>query len=456
LRKFKRRQRHSLGFCLFLAVVGALLLPAALAPRANAEPTPAPELFSQPQGVLINQPLASNYNPNLALNVASGGPAAGFQPLVPDANASWTGAVSNVWSLAGNWTAGGPPVAGQIATFDANFTGANQPNLAAAATVGELHMATGVTQNVTISGSAALTIGGVGGTGILIDNTNAFTLTITAPVTVSAAQAWTNNSGNLFTKSGTVALGNNTALTVNGTGDTTLSGVISGMGGSLTKAGSGTLTLTAFNSYDGGTTVNGGTLLVNGTGNLGTGAVTVNNGGTLGGNSTFTITPPGTRVTVAAGGNLAPGNGGHDAAQLQIGALTLSPGANLRIDLNSPVQGGGYDFVNIQAGNAIITGSNLVVHVSFPVMQGTPIFSILHATNGITGQFAQGTSVVADNGQIFTIIYSGTDIVIVWSGAFVVPEPSTWIGGALAIAGLAFTQRRKLRELVARRCAVGS
>ena len=105
MRKFKRRQRHSLPFGLFLAVVGALLLPAALAPRANADPTdywdfeyplgsrprPAPELLSQPQGVLINQPLASNYNPNLALNVASGGQPGGFQPLQVDANFSWTG-----------------------------------------------------------------------------------------------------------------------------------------------------------------------------------------------------------------------------------------------------------------------------------------------------------------------------------------------------------------------------
>ena len=79
MRTSKRRQRHSLPFGLFLAVAGALLLPAALAPRANAGSTdywdseyplglplgPAPELLSQPQGVLINQPLASNYNPTL-------------------------------------------------------------------------------------------------------------------------------------------------------------------------------------------------------------------------------------------------------------------------------------------------------------------------------------------------------------------------------------------------------
>ena len=115
------------------------------------------------------------------------------------------------------------------------------------------HMATGVTQNVTISASGAniLTINGVGGTGILIDNTNAFTLTISARVAVGAAQAWTNNSGNLFTVSGaTVALGGN-ALTVNGTG-TRLSQAYSAAvcGSNLTKDGSGTLTLTASNTYD--------------------------------------------------------------------------------------------------------------------------------------------------------------------------------------------------------------
>ena len=76
---------------------------------------------------------------------------------------------------------------------------------------------------------ATLNISGLGilGTGILVDNTNAFTLTITANVAVNNSQAWTNNSGNLFTVSGNVALGGN-ALTVNGTGNTLISGVIVG------------------------------------------------------------------------------------------------------------------------------------------------------------------------------------------------------------------------------------
>ena len=100
-------------------------------------------------------------------------------------------------------------------------------------------MTDSVAQNVTISSNAAavLTIDGIGGTGILIDNTNAFTLTITARVGVDASQAWINNSGNLFTVSGpTLALGEENFLTVNGTGNTLISSVISeaGRGSGLT------------------------------------------------------------------------------------------------------------------------------------------------------------------------------------------------------------------------------
>ena len=119
------------------------------------------------------------------------------------------------------------------AIFDGAFS--NQPNVIAdTVAVGELHMATGVAQNVTISSSAAqiLTIEGVGGTGILIDNASAFTLTINARLGLDASQTWTNNSGNLFTVSGaTLSLGENNTLTVNGTGNTLISAFTDGAGG---------------------------------------------------------------------------------------------------------------------------------------------------------------------------------------------------------------------------------
>lgn len=429
MHKFKRRNRHSLPFGLFLVLAGALLLPTALAPRANAAEQPSM-----------------------------------FQPLLPDANASWTGTVSNVWSNAGNWTAGGPPTGAQIATFDANFTGANQPQIQAATAVGELHMATGVTQNVTISASAAniLTINGVAGTGILIDNANAFTLDITARVALGNTQTWTNNSGNLFTVSGaTVAFtGNNDVLTVNGTGDTFISATITGgMGTALVKGDSGTLTLAGDNStYQGGTTVNGGTLLVNNTAGSGTGsgAVTVNTTGTLGGTGIISGA-----VTVSAGGNIAPGNGGNNTGTLQTGALTLAAASNFRVDINGTAAGT-FDQIQVNAGAVTVTNSNLVVTVGTLLMNGQT-FTILNKVSGgaITGTFAgipQGGTVVGSDGTVFQVSYTGgtgNDVVLTVIAA-AVPEPSTWMGGGLAIAGLVFTQRRRLRKLIARRCAVGS
>jgi len=483
MRKFKRRQPHSLPFRLFLAVGGLLLLLIAPAPRANAgstgdrdfedplgsRPRPAPELPSQAQGVLTNQPLASNYNPTIVLNVAPGGQPGGFQPQQVDANFSWTGAANTTWNNAGNWSPSGPPGGNDTAVFNSAFS--NQPNLTADAVVGTLLMTNSVAQDVTISSSLAaiLTIGGSGipGIGILIDSGSAFTLTITARVGIDSSQAWTNNSGNLFTVSGTtLALGEANTLTVNGTGNTLISAVINdagGMGSGIIKDGSGTLVVTGHNTYTGGTTVNSGTLLVNGRGDLGTGAVTVNNSGTLGGDSTTPIIVRGTfddarnRLTVAAGANLAPGNGGNNTAVISVHALTLEPASNFRIDINGTSPGTGFDqLVLTGSGNNrfVITNSNLVVSVGTTLSVGQS-FLIGQRTSGgsIRGEFAQGNSVVGSDGTVFSISYiggDGNDIVLTVVQA-PVPEPSTWIGGALAMAGLAFTQRRRLRKLPIRR-----
>jgi len=470
MRKFKKGRPHSLPFGLFLAVVAALLLTAALAPRANADPTdywdfeyplfsrprPAAELLSQPQGVLINQPLVSNYNPNLALNVASGDQPGGFQPLQVDANFSWTGVLNSTWITSGNWTPGGPPGPGDTAVFNQAFL--NQPNLTVGSTVGTLWMTTGVVQNVTISstGGATLNITGLGmpGTGILIDNPNAATLTITANVSVGQNQAWTNNSGNLFTVSGNVGLSGN-ALTVNGTGNTLISGAIIGIGGSLIKQGSGTLTLTGINIYTGGTAVSGGTLLVNSTAGI-LGATTVSNAGTtLGGTGILGS------VQVGGGTNIAPGNGGNNTGILSTGQLTLLPNSNFRVDINGTIPGIGYDQLNTAIGGisgVTITNSNLVVTVGTTLSVGQTFTILLKSSPGlVTGTFAQGSTVVGSDGTVFSINYAGGDgNEIVLTVLAPVPEPSTRIGGVLAIAGLAFMQRRRLRKLIARRCAVGS
>jgi autotransporter-associated beta strand protein len=138
--------------------------------------------------------------------------------------------------------------------------------------------------------TAAVVLGGPG------DTTNGLTigtsgidmsgaqqnLTINNPITLGAAQAWNVASGRTLTTStgtGTVNLGAN-ALTVQGAGNETVGGAVSGSGGSIATSGTGTLTLSVANSYTGGLTVNSGTVVLNDKAAAGTGAITLN-GGTL-------------------------------------------------------------------------------------------------------------------------------------------------------------------------------
>lgn len=184
---------------------------------------------------------------------------------------SWTGATSTAWATTSNWSTGAKPGSGDNAVFNGTFS--NQPDLASNQALGGIWMTGAVGQNVTITGTNILsltgnTINGNAGLGILIDNNNSFTLTINPTLKVVNDQTWRNNSGNLFTLAGPVNT-NGRALTIDGSGDTTVSGVASGSG-SITKSGSGTLTLSGVNSYSGLTTISTGVLNIQNASALGT------------------------------------------------------------------------------------------------------------------------------------------------------------------------------------------
>ena len=247
-------------------------------------------------------------------------------------------------------------------------------------------------------------------------------------------------------------------LTGNGTGVVTLSGVISPGTGqreyTVIKTGTSTFVLSGNNTYGGSTAVNGGTLLVNGA--LGTGSVSVSNAGTtLGGTGTVGGT---SGVIVGTGTNIAPGNGGNSTGILTTtGQLTLASNSNFRVDINGTTPGSGHDQINSNPAGisgVTITGSNLVVTVGTTLSVGQTFTILLKNSAGlVTGTFAQGSTVMGSDGTVFSINYTGgdgNDIVLTVTAA-PVPEPSTWIGGALAIAGLAFTQRRRLRKMPIRR-----
>jgi fibronectin-binding autotransporter adhesin len=149
---------------------------------------------------------------------------------------------------------------------------------------------------------------------------------------------------------GDVLLGTK-ALTTGGLNTSTeVSGVISGVGGSLVKVGSGTLRLSGVNTYTGGTQVNAGTLSVNNTTGsaTGTGNVQVASGATLAGSGIVTGA-----VTIADGGSLAPGN---SPGTLTTGDLTLNSGSFLVYELGATGESLLSDLVKVN-GNLVLDGT---------------------------------------------------------------------------------------------------
>jgi autotransporter-associated beta strand protein len=199
---------------------------------------------------------------------------------------------------------------------------------------------------------------------------------------------------------GSVFLGG-TTVTVGGNGlSTVFSGVLQdggvngGVLGNLTKVGPGTLTLTGANIYTGLTLVNGGTLRIDGSVN----AVTVNAGGTLSGSGTVGTTQ------VNAGGTLAPGNG-LPGTSLAVGAnLTFQAGSSYVVSLNPATATS-----TIVNGNATLNGATLVAQFA-PGAYVSRQYTLLTATQGVTGTFAGITNVNLPQGTRDTLSY-GANIV---------------------------------------------
>jgi autotransporter-associated beta strand protein len=399
----------------------------------------------------------------------------GAVTLAPLISATWTGNVNSDWGNSSNWQPQVVPGSGDTASFNAPDGSNTTVSLGAGRTINTVlfgameagHYTIGIAglrrnQELTLNDGGAIRVdspvindqriaanvilGTLQGTSSIITFTNNST---TASLTIAGDLTGSTSGGGSGTK----------ILALEG-GNALISGDIGKNGNgptiALTKDGIGTWTLSGKNVYSGGTIVNGGTLLVNNTNGSGTGTgnVTVNGDfTTLGGTGTV-----GGRAIVNTAANLAPGNGGHTTAIFTVGMLTLQPFSNFRIDINGTTAGTGYDQLRVSGaggpGGAIIQNSDLVVHVGTTLTVGDQ-FTIAHHNQGFGGEFVTGGIVVADNGQVFTIDYTtGGDIILTLVGA-PVPEPSTWVGGVLGIAGLAFTQRRRLRKLITRRCAVG-
>jgi autotransporter-associated beta strand protein len=291
-----------------------------------------------------------------------------FSPqLIFGANREWIGGTNATWSTSTNWNGNAVPGGPDTAVFDTTL--ANQPNLTANAPVGGLWMTGNVAQSVTISANAGstltlqgATINGTAALGILIDNTNAYTLTISAPLKVMAIQTWRNSSSNLFTVSGAVNT-NNKALTIDGSGNTTISGILSS-GGAITKAGSGTLTFSGVNTYTGTTTVSAGVLNIQNDAGLGatSAGTTVSNGATLELQGGITVgaeslTISGTGATGQNGALVNVGGTNNYGGLLTLGAATTisSDSGTLNLTNAGTITGATFGLALTGAGNGTVS-----------------------------------------------------------------------------------------------------
>ena len=292
--------------------------------------------------------------------------------------------------------------------------------------------------------------------------------------TVAAGTLQAGTAGSVFgTGSVTVQPGamldlNGQSVNVNGlagTGGTTLSGsgaaTLNLTGGAGTYAGvladgngtlaltvsGGTNTLTGTNTYSGTTTVGGnGTLALSGGGRLAnTGGIVLNAGGTLllnGGAGAVSHLSSTTPVTLAGGTLAVAGSMEGTRSAVGVGALTLTANSTLDFQQSSGGHvtfGGGF----VDAGNAYqLTLAN---YLGGPE-GNNPTQLLFNQDMGSylnDFQFAYGSNLVA--AAQLSVGNGFYELVPVTA----VPEPATWLSGALLLGAAALSLRRRMRARLA-------
>ncbi|MCU1717247.1 autotransporter-associated beta strand repeat-containing protein [Pseudomonas sp. 5P_3.1_Bac2] len=243
-----------------------------------------------------------------------------------------------------NAIGGGSGSGGSGTIFAANFLNFSNLLVQSGSWTVSGALLTGATTSTRLSGGALwVNNSGVFGTGIV--NANGATLSSFAASTLILA-----NDINLEVN----ALSGINGLTVSGSNNITLSGVISGDGTSpLTKTGTGVLRLDGTNTYSGGTALNAGSLIIGSSQALGTGAVSAATGTRIDSGATATLSNIiNLTGTVNFGGT---GNLTLSGALLGNASAVLNKdGAGTLVLSNASTYGGGTTL----AGGTLLVGNN--------------------------------------------------------------------------------------------------
>jgi fibronectin-binding autotransporter adhesin len=300
--------------------------------------------------------------------------------------------------------------------------------------------------------------------------------TYTGATTISGGTLQLGNGGTTGTLHTSSAITNNANFTINRSNTvvqgTDFSGSAISGSGSFTQAGSGTTTLNAANTYQGLTTINAGVLSLDNNNTTtarlaNTSGITVNSGGTLRltqtGVSSVDRINNAANVTIAGGGKFetlglsegvrpsAPTGGSGGSAGM--GALTLqstSSSAYASINFGSGALGSSLVFSSLS--------NTAPTFVDIFNWTGTP-----RTDNGATGNdrllFADTTNLTTTNlanwrwytDDSATAFMTGATVISYGDMYEVVPipEPSTYIIGALAVSAIVWMRRKQMRRLLA-------
>ena len=378
----------------------------------------------------------------------------------------WDVTGSSTWVTGANWsdnavsggTTGVVPGASDIAVFNqSSVNGATTATIAAATSIGGFVFnntgTTGIRTDATANRTFTIGTGGItinAGAGAVTFGTTTNLNRI--PITLGGSQTWLNNSSNTFSLNANNTI--NTAghtLTVDGTGNTTAGGVISGAGG-LIKNGTGTLTLgNVVNTYTGGAILNNGVLIINGANTMNAGGITVN-GGILrlgnnaalgGGANTLTINGGSIDVTAArttTNNNAQNWNGdftflGTNTWDTGTGNVVMNASRSVTVSASTLTVGGsisGIDFglTKLGAGTLVLAGGNTYSGAT----------NVNTGTLSLTGSLSGGAAITVNGSAIFSqdaasVISGASSFTHSSTGTSILAGANTFSGGIIITAG---------------------